>query len=539
MPPQALSAQEMQADVEGILVAQERLAVFSEYVSGGWYVAHAVHHQIAYELEQVMRFLETGGEEGTQFLAIQAPPQHGKSAMTSQFFPAWGLGRMPNLRITMTSYGDALATKNSRYTRNIILSDRYRAVFGDKSPVPGDEQVILSQDSRSVSAWDLAAPNRGGVVATGVGGAVTGQPKGLHIIDDPIKDHREAQNQNMRDDVWEFYKSALRVRAIAIVLMMTHWHPDDPLGRILKKMIEREDSDQWRVLDLPALIEPGLFAANIEEQRKYMSGGVYKELRDPLGREMGEVLCAPMWSKGELLKIRANDDYYFSALYQQRPYPKDGQAYKREWFKIISKLPDGVTLKYVVRFWDKSNPGKKKGDYTAGALMAYGSDGYFYLLDMVRGRWGSAERNRRMQKTARRDREQYGKVYIWHQQDPGSAGKDSAENTNQVLMGFNAKFQTLSGDKEDRSDPLEDLLGRVERLQESDEGERLTEQSEVQESALQGGLMFLLQGAWNDAFIEECVAFPGGTFDDQVDAASSAYNKLLEIIGKKRKSKVQ
>jgi len=86
-----------------------------------------------------------------------------------------------------------------------------------------------------------------------------------------------------------------------------------------------------------------------------------------------------------------------------------------------------------------------------------------------------------------------------------------------LLKGFNARFETVSGDKEDRSDPLEEIMGK----------------SEIQESAMQGGLMLLLKGAWNEAFIDERVSFPRGKNDDQVDAASSAYNKLLEMISKK------
>ena len=117
-----------------------------------------------------------------------------------------------------------------------------------------------------------------------------------------------------------------------------------------------------------------------------------------------------------------------------------------------------------------------------------------------------------MRKTAMLDREMYGVVKIWHQQDPGSAGQDSAQATNQTLTGFTAKFETVTGSKEDRSGPLE--------------------------SALQGGLVVLLQGAWNDDFIDECVAFNRGKYDDQVDAASGAYNKLLEMIGKKRESRI-
>lgn len=503
-----VSPEEALEEVGNVLLAQEDLAFFAEYISDGWYIAREMHHLIAHELHQVLRFLETDGEEGTQFLMILTPPQHGKSELVSRMFPAFGLGKMPNLRITQISYGDALAGNNSRAVRNMIVSDRYQAVFGALGP--DAEQVMLSKDSRSVSMWTLAAPNRGGMVAAGVGGAVTGMPKGLFIIDDPVKDHREAQNEKIREDVWEFYKSAIRVRAKAIVLIMTHWHPDDLAGRLIKQMVQKPKTGKWRIVDLPALIEDGLFAKDREEQRKKMLDGVYMSLKDPLGRQKGEVLCPAMLTKSEMLAIKEGDDYFFSALYQQRPYLKEGQRYLREWVRTLTKIPDEVKIVFIVRMWDKAN--STDGDYTAGVLIAYCSDGFFYILDVVRGRWRSGERDRQMLKTARMDRKMYGNVKIWHQQDPGSAGKDSAEATNRLLMGFPAKFEPVTGSKEDRSDPLE--------------------------SAFMGGLVYLIRGAWNADFIEECVSFPRGTHDDQVDAASGAYNKLLEMIGKKRESKI-
>lgn len=234
-------------------------------------------------------------------------------------------------------------------------------------------------------------------------------------------------------------------------------------------------------------------------------------LRDALGRKPGEALWQERFNKEMLLSTKAEiGDYDFEALYQQSPFPKSGKKYHREWFKVITKLPEGVTIKFIVRLWDKAN--SAGGDFTAGVLIAYCSDGFFYIIDVVRGQWTSYERDSKMSKTAVIDRKMYGRVEIWHQQDPGSAGKDSAEATNRVLVGFAAKFETVTGEKEDRSGPLE--------------------------SAMQGGMVFLLKGAWNDPFIDECVAFNRGKYDDQVDAASGAYNKLLEIIGKKRESRI-
>lgn len=510
-----VSRQDALAEVMRIELAREDLAFFSEYMSTdadgvAWYVAYKMHQLIAYELQQVLLYLMTDGKEGTQFLLILTPPQHGKSVLVSRFFPAFALGKMPNLRILEVSYGADLASENSRYVRNMILSDQYQAVFGKLSP--SDEPVMLASDSKGAASWDLAAPHRGGMIATGVGGAVPGRAKGLGLFDDPIKGEKEAQSEQVREDAWDFYTASFRPRMRAGVMVMTHWHPDDPAGRVIKDMVNKPNGDKWKILMLPGIVEDGMFAANKEEQRKKMADGVYLPLRDPLGRSIGEVVCPELLSKTEMLKIRTTQgDRHFSALYQQSPYTKEGQRYKREWFnKIVTQIPEGVTIKYIVRYWDKAN--SVDGDYSAGVLMAYCSDGYFYILDVKRKQGTTGTRNQMMRKAAEGDRDQYGKVETWHQQDPGQAGVDSAEATNIVLVGFPGKYETLSGNKEVRSEPLED--------------------------AFEGGMVYLIKAAWNREFIDECVAFPRGTNDDQVDAASSAYNKLLEKIGNKRKSRV-
>lgn len=499
-----ISPEVMRQEVGRVLMAREKLAYFSEYIGDGWYTAYKMHHLMAKELEDVLLFLQSDGKQGTQFLIILTAPQHGKSTLTSQFFPAFALGKLPDLRLTLISYGEALASKHSRAARNIVASSRYQAVFGEFSPsqLPDiDESVQLSTDSKSVTAWDLAAPRRGGMIAAGIGGAISGQPKGLFIWDDPIKDHREAAKKEVRDDVWDFYLSSMRVRMTACVLVMTHWHPDDPAGRLLKQMVTNPEAGTWKVLDLPGMVEPGLFARNEAEQRKKMRDGVYMALKDPLDRQPGEVLCPKILSKSEMLKIKAADIYFFTALFQQRPYPKEGRRYKREWIKKVKSLPEGVKIVLVLRYWDKA--GSEDGDYTAGVLMAYCSDKLFYILDVVRDRWTTFDRNQAMRETAKNDKARYGVVLIYHQQDPGSAGIDSALNTNRALSGFSAFYEPLSGSKETRSGPLE--------------------------SGFQGKLVYLVEGDWNEEFIDELCAFPHGTYDDQVDAASSAYSKLCEI----------
>jgi predicted phage terminase large subunit-like protein len=345
------------------------------------------------------------------------------------------------------------------------------------------------------------------VVAAGVGGGITGLGADLLVLDDPFKNREEAESEGRRDLVDDWYKSSARTRLSpwgAVVLFHTRWHQDDLAGRNIQRMANDEMADQWVVVNLPALALDE-YPADEAAQRTRMLDGIYQPLADPLGRSGGEALWPSHFSREWLESAKVNVGAYdFEALYQQQPYSKEGQRYRREWFKTVTKLPEGVTIKFAVRLWDKAN--SAAGDFTAGVLIAYGSDGYFYILDIVRKQMTTYERDMKMLKTAQVDRDTYGNVNIWHQQDPGSAGKDSAEATNRVLMGFPAKFETVSGSKEDRSGPLE--------------------------SALQGGLVFVMQAAWNEAFVDECVSFPRGRYDDQVDAASGAYNKLMELIGK-------
>ena len=506
---------EARKEVGRVLLARDRLDHFAEYMStdtdgNSWFTAHKLHRLMARELEQVLLYLKSNGKQGTQILILLTPPQVGKSTMVSRFFPAFAIGNLPDLRVLEISYGADLATEHSRVVRNMVISDRYQGVFGRLSP--SGDPVVLASDSKGSTAWDLAAPHRGGMIAAGVGGAVPGRAKGLVLWDDPIKGHKEAQSEQVRDDAWDFYVSALRNRMMAMVLVMTHWHSDDPAGRLMKNMIMNPRADQCRIVSLAQIVEDGMFAVDEEEQRRKMLEGVYLPMRDPLARHIGDVICPELLSKDEVLKIREASEFYFAALHQQQPYPKDGQKYKREWFETVKSLPEDASIKYAVRYWDKAN--SKRGDYTVGVLMAYCSNDMFYILNVARIRDTSYGRNEFMKKVSAKDAETYGRVYIWHQQDPGQAGKDAAEATNRLLMGYPVSYEVVTGDKESRSEDMESAFG--------------------------GKHIMLVEAAWNEAFISECIAFNGDNkgHDDQVDAASSAYHKLLQMVGKKRKSRV-
>jgi predicted phage terminase large subunit-like protein len=496
--------------------ARRNFLKFCQYVDPRYETPAHVRY-VAEKLQQVARYIESGGQDGIGRLMIELPPRHGKSEMASRKFPAYFLGRRPDSRIILASYGADLASKHSRAVRDLVMSTRYQALFGGLSSK--DEPVELSSDSRSVAAWDLAAPHRGGMVAAGVGGGITGLGADLLILDDLFKNREEGESEARRDFVDDWYKSSAYTRLepfAAIILFFTRWHPDDQAGKLIQRMATADyaddqmaqmGADQWEIVCLPALAY-GDYPADAQAQRAKMAEGVYVPLADPLGRKAGEALWPNRFGVEWLEAKRRNIDLYeFEALYQQMPYLREGGFFKREWFSVVDKGP-GKEAVMRIRYWDKaSTPGG--GDFTAGVLISRDKDGIYYIEHVARGQWSPGERDRKMAEIGKQDYEQLGVFTIWHQQDPGSAGKDSAMSTSAVMAeaGLTARFEPVTGDKEVRAGPLS--------------------------SAAQAGKVKLVKGNWLEPFLSEVTAFPKGRFDDQVDAGASAFNKAREMRKKK------
>ena len=490
-------------------LARRRLLDFATYTLP-WYQPAAHHRLVAEALERVLRYVETGGREGVGRLLIFMPPRHGKTQLASRIFPAWALGRNPDMRVILASYGADLAVENSRAVRDLIRDDRYQAVFGALSAV--DTPVQVSDESRSAQSWEVAG-RRGGVVAAGVGGAITGKGAHLLILDDLFKNRDEAESAAARERVWAWWRSTAYTRLEdggAVVGMMTRWHPDDWAGRLLRMMVDDPGADQYEVVCLPALAEG---EASAEEHARGLRDGVWVNLSDPLKRAEGAALWPEKYGEEDLARIRTNiGPYEWAALYQQRPYSREGDFFRREWFVVVDKPPAPEDIVRRVRYWDKAGGRTRKSgkDYTSGVLMALTKDGLYYVEHVARRRISAAERDAWMVEVGKTDALRSGpRVDIWHQQDPGTAGVDSAQMTNRRFAeaGLRAQFETVSGSKEVRAGPWASMCA--------------------------AGVVRLVRGAWNADFIDEHVAFPSGAFDDQVDAASSAFAKLVQ--GKSRR----
>ena len=437
------------------------------------YRADPAHALIAAGLDRVVR-----GE--AHRLLIVAPPQHGKSELVSVRLPAFWLGHRPEDPVIIASYASALAHSKSRMARSVVEDGRYRQVF------PG---IITDQSSRAVENWGLAG-HRGGVLASGVGGALTGYGAGLGVVDDPFENWEQAQSPAYRDLVWDWYRSVFRTRLWeggAIVLVMTRWHEDDLAGRILE-----DRAEPWEVLRLPAVAE-----TQVERDDAARFLGLPAGEPDPLGRPPGAPLCPSRFGAETLAATRAAvGSRVWSAQYQGVPRPPEGGRFKRAWFQVVERP---ARVGRWVRFWDNAAT-DDAGCYTAGVLMGRGVDGYTYVADVIRGQWSTHARNERLRRAAEGDRAERGLVHIRVEQEPGSAGVDVIRGLVQALPGLPLAGDRPTGSKDTRLEPFA--------------------------AACEAGQVRLVAGPWVEGFVEELASVPTGRYRDQADAAAGAYNFL-------------
>ena len=382
------------------------------------------------------------------------PPRHGKSEQATIHYPAYRLLRDQRIRVIVGAYNHSLACTFSRQTRRIV--DRFGFAF--------------APDLNKQNQW--GSVHGGGMYAVGVGSGVTGYGADLVIIDDPVKSRAEAESPTYRQRVLDWYQNDLYTRlhpGAAIILIMTRWHSLDLAGQLLEEA--KNGGEPWEVVSLPAIAEEG----------------------DTLGRQPGEALWPDRYGTQDFDRIKkAIGSYAFSALYQQRPSPRDGGFFRPEWFKVVEPQ---VRTGLACRGWDTAaTPGS--GDYTAGVKIV--RDGERYIVaDVWRGQVSPAERRTRQRLIAEMD----GYETIQHlAQDPGSAGVDQVEHDVRNLAGFPVMTHKPTGSKEVRAMPFA--------------------------AACEAGLVEIERGAWNRDFIDELCSFPTGRNDDQVDAAADAFNYL-------------
>lgn len=438
----------------------------------GWF-----NKVIAQELQQFYHDIKAGKQPR---LMIFAPPRSGKSELFSRRFPAWAFGRDPDLQMIACSYSADLASRMNRDVQRIMDEESYHSIFPKSSLNNKRISTVSGQALRNSEIFEILG-HKGAYRSAGVGGGITGMGADIAIIDDPIKDAKEANSQTVRDNVWDWYTTTLYTRLSprsGVLLGMTRWHEDDLAGRLLKEA--ENGGEQWKVISFPAIAE-----------------------EDELFRKIGDPLHPERFSLDRLESIKkAVGSHTWNALYQQRPTSKGGGIIKGSWFGRFS-IPPIIRHKFI--YADTALKAKKHNDFSVFLLAGKGIDGKVYILDLVRGKWEAPELEQRFKD-------------FW-------AKHKAQANTGELIR---ANVEDKASGTGLIQKIRQDSLIPINAVQV--DSDKYTRVLSIQGYIESGYVCLPENSSWVTDFIEECEAFTATNshrHDDQVDALVMAIRDLM------------
>ncbi len=410
-------------------------------------------------------------------LIINISPGTTKSTIVTIMLPAWLWSRMPSASIIGVSFGSNHAIDLSRKNRMVVKSELYRECF---------PEVVINPEQDAKGQFTTTAG--GERHSVGVDGDIVGRHADLILIDDPLNPEAaksDADRRKANNFINETLSKRKRDKDIAAtILIMQRLHQDDPTAMLLN--LHQCGGIRVKHICIPAEISDKI---NPPELVKYYKNGLMDEKR--LGKE-------------KLKEESLRGAYSYSGQYMQWPIPLGGGMFKIDKINVMD-LPQDVRFVSICRYWDKAgtkeNKQNKEPCYTAGVKIGKDTHNRFWILHAIRGRWEAAEREQIIKNIAIADKAAHGlliKTKI--EQEGGSGGKESADNTIKNLAGLRVSKDRPTGDKALRADPFA--------------------------AQVNVGNVYMVPAVWNNDYLSEMEFFPNSTFKDQMDASSGAFNDI-------------
>jgi predicted phage terminase large subunit-like protein len=422
-------------------------------------------------LDAICAHLEAVTDGRINRLLMNVPPGTMKSLLTAVIWPAWEWGPrgLRSHRFISTAHKQDLAVRDNMKCRRLIQSEWYQ----DRWP------LALTSDQNAKTKFENDATGFREAMAFA---SMTGARGDRVILDDPLSAD-DANSPAALLAAERTFLEALPTRVnnetSAIVVIMQRLHESDTAGLILSRKLP------YTHLCLPM---------RFEAERRCETGIGFVDPRTV----DGELLFPDRFSEEQVAELeRTLGSYATAGQLQQRPTAREGGLFKRQWFegRFIRTAPQGTVW---VRHWDLAATKKATAARTAGVKLGKTPDGRYVVGHVVKTQDEGHEVRKLIKATAEAD----GRfVEISLPQDPGQAGKVQKSDMIAMLAGWVVRAEPETGDKETRALPFA-----------------------VQ---CEAGNVDLVEGEWNQDFIDELCLFPGGTFKDQVDATSGAFGRLV------------
>lgn len=460
--------------------------------------------------------------QGSCGLLISAPPRHGKSKLSTVATPLWVLENFPNKNVIVATYGEDLSTDFSREIRDAIEQN------------PDLLNVRLRSDTKRVQ--NFLTTKGGGLKAVGLRGAITGRGADVLVIDDYIKEPKEAMSPTYLEDLWTWWLTVARTRlepGAVVIILATRWVADDLHGRIMKQQKQKGRSF-FKYIEMPAIFEPTL--PEEQEDGRVIQVPNYDAV-DFLGRKYGDVLFPERYNRDAILDIREDlTNRWFSAMFQQKPLAEENvviniqdikKITREEFNRRVKDWEKGQEHIQWGRAWDMAST-KEAGDYTSGPRCLYHKgSGDFYIESMKRGQWSAGTAELEFVKAVGEDRELDPDFKFGMEQEPGASGKYSVRHFENLARngiegtGFKGyrgvrvqEFPAVTSKQLRATSTIAAIEhGHVYVVVDHEEDVHQTDKDE-------------LKTVWVRELFDEMQLFPEGAHDDQVDGAVLTYQML-------------
>lgn len=304
---------------------------------------------------------------------INIPPRAGKTTM-QQYFTVFCLTVNAKSNIIYTSYSQTLLTDISNKVASILEHPAYKAMYPQQIIIedcgtnPVDDfwrDYLQENDKRNTYSSRKITTYAGGTVLfasigsqiTGYGCGVRGSKKfsGFLAIDDAQKP-ADSRSQILRDKVIRYYEETLLSRLN---------NPDTPIVNIQQRL---------HIEDLSGVLEA-----------KYN----FDTLRKPLLDDFG-ICQIPSQYTSERIKELQQNNYVFSAQFQQQPIILGGQVIKRDYFRYYPTAKE-YRYKRILIAADTAMKTKEYNDYSVFIAGGITNENKLHILDLVRGKWEAPE----------------------------------------------------------------------------------------------------------------------------------------------------